>query len=403
MHQIPIILASASPRRREILSGLGYTFQVIPARGEEIISSNDPEETVLSLAHQKAAEVMAAQNADPLLVVGADTIVVKNGQILGKPKDEADAFRMLSMLQGSDHLVYTGVCLILRSGAAEQTVCFREMTKVFFKAMTPEEIRTYIATGDPMDKAGAYGIQNGAKVYIDRIDGDYTNVVGLPARRLAEEVEKLLHPHRAPQKVRLEILQHSESTRAPRPPERHRESAVLIPLIETEEGYDILFEQRAMTLKHQPGDICLPGGMLEDGESPLQAAVRETQEELKVRPDQIRILFPMDAMNGPADRPVWPAVALLTDYAGTYAPQEVDHTFRVPLSFFLEEEPERYRARRTTVPAEDFPFEQIAGGRDYWNKGGEYDILFYHYEGTAIWGATARIVHAFIKLFRDGR
>lgn len=406
MHNLPVILASASPRRRELLSRLGIDFTVIPARGEERITSEDPARIVQDLAHQKAAEVLASQevseilaeqNADSALVIGADTIVVKDGRILGKPKDADDAFRMLCSLRDDVHQVYTGVSLILRDQEREQTVSFHEMTKVYFGPMTDAQIRAYIATGDPMDKAGAYGIQSGGGKYISRIEGDYENVVGLPVRRLEEELGRL--GVRTDEKARLRALSAARKQYTPRPPVPKRENAVLLPLIETEDGYEILFEMRALDLAHQPGDICLPGGRIEDGEQPQEAAVREAAEELLIRKEQIRVLFPMDGMIGPGERTVWPFAALLTGYEGTFSAQEVDHTFRLPLSWFPAHPPKVYRGRRTTQAPADFPYERIAGGRDYWKGGYEYDILVYENEGTAIWGMTARVVDAFVRLY----
>ena len=200
-----IILASASPRRRELLTQMDLTFEVIPSKGEEVITKQCPSEVVMELAGQKAGEI-ARQFADKteglpkkekenggrdILVIGADTVVVKDGQILGKPKDEADAVRMLTMLQGSTHQVYTGVCLIRRNGGQEICHSFYEATDVEFYPMSEEEIRRYVETKEPMDKAGAYGIQGKCAVYIRGIKGDYNNVVGLPVARLYHELDKI--------------------------------------------------------------------------------------------------------------------------------------------------------------------------------------------------------------------
>lgn len=182
-----IILASASPRRRELLSQMGLHFEVLPSQGEEIITKIKPEEAVMELAQQKAAEV-SARCADDTLIIGADTVVVKDGKILGKPADEDDAVRMLSMLEGSVHQVYTGVCLIKKADGREVSHTFYEETKVTFYPMSPSEIQSYVESGDPMDKAGAYGIQGSCAVYISGIEGDYNNVVGLPIARLYHEM-----------------------------------------------------------------------------------------------------------------------------------------------------------------------------------------------------------------------
>lgn len=200
-----IILASASPRRRELLRQMGMTFAVIPSKGEEIITKQCPSEVVMELAEQKAGEI-ARKFADEsegipegetendvhdVLIIGADTVVVKDGQILGKPKDEEDAACMLAMLQGSTHQVYTGVCLIRMSGRKEICHSFYEATDVEFYPMSAEEIHSYVATKEPMDKAGAYGIQGKCAVYIRGIRGDYNNVVGLPIARLYHELDKI--------------------------------------------------------------------------------------------------------------------------------------------------------------------------------------------------------------------
>lgn len=183
-----IILASQSPRRRELLTQIGLEFEVHPAGGEEIITSSDPVEVVKSLAAQKAGAVkeeLEAQLPENWLVIGADTIVVYDGKILGKPRDEADAVRMLTMLQGQTHSVYTGVTL-LEEG--KQTT-FAEETKVTMYPMTEEEIHWYVDTKEPMDKAGAYGIQGLCARFVKEIQGDYNNVVGLPVGRIYQELK----------------------------------------------------------------------------------------------------------------------------------------------------------------------------------------------------------------------
>ncbi len=181
-----LILASASPRRREILSELGLEFSVCPASGEEKIETDDPEEAVKFLAAQKASEV-AGRQREPSLVVGADTVVAYRGRILGKPSDEEEAFRMLKLLSGATHMVYTGVAVIdTRTG--EMPVHFSEGTKVSMYPMTEEWIRSYVATGEPMDKAGAYAVQGGCMPFVRCIHGEYMNVVGFPAARFCQEL-----------------------------------------------------------------------------------------------------------------------------------------------------------------------------------------------------------------------
>jgi septum formation protein len=183
-----LILASQSPRRKELLAQIGLTFTVKQSDCEEKIEGTDPEEIVKSLSRQKAKAV--AENAEKgYIVLGADTIVVLDGRILGKPRDEEDAFRMLQGLQGREHMVYTGVTLIQE----EKGLCvsFAEGTKVSVWPMSGEEIRDYIKTGEPMDKAGAYGIQGRFAAFIEKIEGDYTNVVGLPLARVYHELKKM--------------------------------------------------------------------------------------------------------------------------------------------------------------------------------------------------------------------
>lgn len=183
-----IILASASPRRRELLTQIGVNFAVQPACGEEVITGSNPEEVVKELSAQKAEEVAKMQQEGDWLVIGADTVVSCDSRILGKPKDEADAFVMLSMLQGHTHEVYTGVTLYWSVNGKEQKLTFAEQTKVTMYAMTAEEIRAYIKTGEPMDKAGSYGIQGKCAAFIEKISGDYNNVVGLPVARIYQEL-----------------------------------------------------------------------------------------------------------------------------------------------------------------------------------------------------------------------
>ena len=182
-----VILASGSPRRKELLAQAGFTFTVCPAKGEERTTKTLPCDTVCELSHQKAREIAKAQNA-PCYVIGADTIVAFENRILGKPKDNTDAVRMVSMLQGNTHQVYTGVTLIeVCEDRSLREKSFYEETKVHVCPMTENEISTYVATGEPLDKAGAYGIQGAFSIYVSGIEGDYFNVVGLPVSRLYHE------------------------------------------------------------------------------------------------------------------------------------------------------------------------------------------------------------------------
>lgn len=187
--EMRIILASASPRRRELLSQLGVEFEVCPSQGEEKITEVLPERAVMELAQQKAAEI-AVKTEGNAWILGADTVVVYDQKILGKPKDAEDAKRMLCMLQDKKHQVYTGVCIWKKENGTEDVRCFFEKTDVVFYPMTEEEIDQYVATGEPMDKAGSYGIQGVGGLYVREIHGDYNNVVGLPIARLYHELKK---------------------------------------------------------------------------------------------------------------------------------------------------------------------------------------------------------------------
>lgn len=185
-----LILASASPRRKELLEQVGAEFEIIPSKGEEIITSSRPEEVVVELSVQKAEEVACRIQEKDVIILGADTVVVFDGQILGKPKDEAEAERILSMLSGNTHSVYTGVTLIVMQDGKSERHSFYEETKVTMYSMTKQQILSYIRTGEPMDKAGAYGIQGKGALYIEKIHGDYNNVVGLPVAKIFQRMRK---------------------------------------------------------------------------------------------------------------------------------------------------------------------------------------------------------------------
>lgn len=195
-----IILASASPRRRELLSQIGIDFEVQMSDVEEKVSTTVPCYLVQGLSRQKAEAVFhaLAESGEEVLVIGADTVVSCDGEILGKPKSPEQAKEMLRLLQGRSHEVYTGVTLLHRAGGTAENASaiegksFYEATKVHFYPMTEEEISAYVATGDPLDKAGAYGIQGLCARYISGIDGDYNNVVGLPVGRLYQEMKDWL-------------------------------------------------------------------------------------------------------------------------------------------------------------------------------------------------------------------
>ena len=186
-----LILASGSPRRKELLEKAGMKFEIIPAKGEEVIVGTEPAEIVKGLSAQKAREVAGTIEGDDYLVIGADTVVSYRGKILGKPGDEANAVSMLRMLTGETHQVYTGVTLIACRAGELTEKTFYECTDVVFLEVSEQTILDYVASGEPMDKAGAYAIQGGWGPHVKEIRGDYDNVVGLPVTRLLAEMEGL--------------------------------------------------------------------------------------------------------------------------------------------------------------------------------------------------------------------
>ena len=173
-----LILASQSPRRRELLGLTGLDFIV---RVADIDETMDPRKAPFEeVSRVSCAKALAVHREPGDVVIAADTIVVCEGKVLGKPRDEEDAFRMLSLLSGRDHEVMTGLTVV----RDEEVVTHTEVTKIHFRPLLPQDIRAYIATGEPMDKAGAYGIQGGAALFADQMVGDYYNVMGLPVCRL---------------------------------------------------------------------------------------------------------------------------------------------------------------------------------------------------------------------------
>lgn len=185
------ILASQSPRRRELLGKLGIEFTVEPAVGEEVGRGDTPQEIVQELAVAKAQEIAAHHTGSDTIVIGADTVVVCDGEILGKPKDRADMGQMIRRLQGRAHEVYTGVAICYEKDGQSCCHSFAECTRVSFYPMSEEQIASYAAHADGLDKAGGYGIQSDAAIYISGIEGDYNNVVGLPLARLYHELMEL--------------------------------------------------------------------------------------------------------------------------------------------------------------------------------------------------------------------
>lgn len=184
-----IVLASQSPRRRELMERITPDFEVCVSQVDEVLPEGiTPEESPVYLARLKANDI--AQNAPEKTVIGADTVVILDGEVLGKPLDAADAERMLRALSGKVHTVITGCCI--KSNGRER--CFGESTRVEFYPLSDSEIAAYIATGEPFDKAGAYGIQGYGSLLVKGIEGDFFNVVGLPVGRLKHELDALCAP-----------------------------------------------------------------------------------------------------------------------------------------------------------------------------------------------------------------
>ena len=183
-----IVLASKSPRRQELLQIMGLSdFIIDPATSEEQVQANlSPSETVMAIAAQKAAEVAKKHDANTL-VIAADTLVYLGNAQLGKPRNENEAAHMLRALSGKSHKVFTGVSLIL----GNRSISDFEETTVFFRPLSETEIRSYVSSGEPMDKAGAYGVQGLGSIFVERINGDFFNVMGLPICRLYTMLCKL--------------------------------------------------------------------------------------------------------------------------------------------------------------------------------------------------------------------
>ena len=190
-----IILASASPRRRELMAMAGYEFEIKVSHKEEKYVSTEPSEIVKELALLKAEDIAEQEtvilNGEELVVIGADTVVAHAGKILGKPKSKEDAFCMIKGFQGDKHQVYTGVAILKYDGDGKKTIVNEAVkTDVYVNPMTDEEIWKYIESDNVMDKAGSYGIQSGFAIHIEKIEGDYFNVVGLPISFIYEVLKK---------------------------------------------------------------------------------------------------------------------------------------------------------------------------------------------------------------------
>ena len=190
-----IILASASPRRRELLEQLGVEFEIIPSQVEEKMKSMEPSRMVMELSEIKAEDIynrLSQEEKELSTVIVADTVVAFEDQVMGKPQSSSEAIEMLSRLQNNTHQVYTGVTLIFRKGPGKvpSKISFFEKTDVTMYPISSDEIAAYVNTGEPMDKAGAYGIQGRGAAFIKEIHGDYNNVVGLPIGRLYQEMKR---------------------------------------------------------------------------------------------------------------------------------------------------------------------------------------------------------------------
>ena len=175
-------------------------------------------------------------------------------------------------------------------------------------------------------------------------------------------------------------------------------SAVLIPLVARQDGFDVVFEVRAQHLKRQPGEVCFPGGRVEPGEDACQAAVRETCEELLVNADQVELVGVLDKFSGPNGTMVQAVVGVLSDYALTYEPDEVDKVFTVPLEWLLQQEPVVYTSRLIPEQPEDFPWDIIPHGHDYPFRQRTADTYFYLETDPLIWGFTAQVLSVFLRV-----
>lgn len=181
-------------------------------------------------------------------------------------------------------------------------------------------------------------------------------------------------------------------------------AAVLIPLIhQPDGGIDVLFEQRSFDLERQPGEVCFPGGMIEAGEAPRQAALRETCEELLISPQQVGLIGQLERTVGPGDGALWPFVGTLDGYEGSFQTDEVARTFTVPLQWFLDHDPEVYEGKRVAVLPDGLPWELIPGGRSYPWAEVPYRIRFYRGTDPLVWGMTARVLQTFVELLKKGQ
>lgn len=188
-----VILASASPRRRELLAQIGMDFKVIISKADENISEPAPEQLVMKLSDIKAMAVYEEHGIEDeaTIILGADTVVAFGRKVLGKPKDTQQAKEMLSMLSDNTHQVFTGVTILYKKQGGLKRETFYDKTTVYTYSISDKEIDQYIMTGEPMDKAGSYGIQGIGAKFIKKIDGDYNNVVGLPVSKIYQKIKEI--------------------------------------------------------------------------------------------------------------------------------------------------------------------------------------------------------------------
>lgn len=190
MQKPKIILASASPRRKELLALAGYEFEIKVSHKEEVYHSTRPDEIVKELSLLKAKDIAEQEKKENMIIIGADTVVAYDGKILGKPSSKEDAFQMIKSFQGQKHQVYTGAAILKYDLQGNETIINHAVkTDVYVNPMTDEEIWNYIEKDNVMDKAGAYGIQSGFAIHIEKIEGDYFNVVGLPISFIYEAMK----------------------------------------------------------------------------------------------------------------------------------------------------------------------------------------------------------------------
>ena len=182
-----LILASASPRRREILDTAGYSYEIVPSLAEEVMEGECAYSLAELNALAKAQEVYSRLDDKNCVVLGADTVVLVDGKVLGKPTDENDAFLMLKRLSGSTHEVISGFAVVSESNLTDSSFC---VTKVKFRDLSDEEIKAYIATNEPMDKAGSYAIQERACLFTESFEGDFFNIIGLPIQKIYKHLKE---------------------------------------------------------------------------------------------------------------------------------------------------------------------------------------------------------------------